>query len=317
MAKLSFVLKDIDGKEHIATNILSYNLSMDWDAACHGLMLEYISDDAQNEICSLQVFNNGTRIFNGYIDTQREAFDINGNRCFLYARSSACLLTDNEATPFTYISPNSISLFNVNALPLGFSCSLPNLYSNQEYLVSKGVSCFGAINDFVQGISGKRIYVDADDCISLLQGSRSIALDSNDVISEKRIINRGDAIARLDYKTDSANGFDHHLKSRYLEEKGIKSSKKYNLSSLPIWQRDSSLHSALASAVRNYYKLELMLDGAVDWSLGDEVTYNSRYFGIIDNLQVMSICYTLDSKGERSTVTLSKNIDLKELNYVD
>lgn len=317
MAKLSFVLRDVEGKEHTVDRIASYQLSMDCDAACHGLRLEYISDDAQSEISSIQVLNNGNRIFNGYIDTQREVFDSKGNHCFLYARSSACLLTDNEATPFTYISPNSIALFDVNALPFGFSCNLPNVYSDQEYVVSNGTSCFGAINDFVEGISGNRIIVDANDCISLLQGSRHIVLDSHDVISEKRIINRGDAIARLDYKTVSANGFDHHLKSRFFDGKGIKSSKKYNLTTLPIWQREYSLLGALKKAAKDYYKLELVLDGATNFELGDGVTYCSKYFGAIDDLKVRSICYIFDSKGERTVISLSKDIDLEEINYVD
>lgn len=317
MVKLSFVLKDIDGVEHLVDSPVSYQLNMDWDAACHGLRLEFASDFAQNEFSSLEVFNNGKRIFNGYIDTQREVLNSKGYRCFIYARSSACLLTDNEAVPFTYISPNTLSLFNVNALALGFSCDLPNIYSDDDYLVSKGVSCFGAINDFVEGLTGNRICVDANNCISLLQGSRSIFADSQDVISEKRIINRGDAITRLDYKTDSANGFDHHLKSRFFESRGINSSKKYNLSTLPIWQRDYSLHGILASVAKDYYKLEIVLDGAVNWELGDDVTYHSECFGLINNLQVRSLCYTLDSNGERTTATLSKNFDLEEINYVD
>lgn len=317
MAKLSFVLKDIDGKEYTINRLISYQLNMDWDAACHGLRLEFISDFGLNELCSLQVFNDGKKIFNGYIDTQREAFDSKGNHCFLYARSSACLLTDNEATPFTYISPNSLALFNVNALPLGFSCDLPNLVSDQEYLVSKGVSCFRAINDFVEGISGNRICVDADDCISLLQGSKHLFVDGREVVSEKRIINRGDAIARLDYKTDSANGFDHHYKSRFFEKKGIKTSKKHNLSSMPIWQRDYSLHGVISSSAMDYFKLELVLDGAVDWSIGDKITYNSTFFGVMDDLQVRSLTFILDDKGERTNAILSKIIDLEELNYVD
>lgn len=317
MARLKFVAIDIDGNECQIEQILSYQLSMDWDAACHGVRLSFLTDSAQGELCSLQVYMNDKRIFNGYIDTQRESSSKDGATCFIYARSSACLLTDNEATPYTYSNPSALALFNANAKELGFSCNLPPIFSILDYQVQRGVSCFGAINDFVLGISGSRITVDANNCISLLQGSKSIAIKNDDVISEKRVINRGDVLSKIDYKASSDKGFDHHIKSSFFEQRGIVSSKKASLSALPAWQRDYSLLGTIRESAQEYNKLELVLDDFVDVSLGDTVSYDSNYFGRLDDMQVQSICYIMDKDGERCMLTLSKNIDLEEIIYVD
>lgn len=316
MAKLKFFITDLDGKRQEVSSILSYQLSKDWDAACDGLRLEYLIEKAQSEICIVEVYMGDKRIFNGYVDSQRERYDSGDTTCFIYARSSACLLTDNEAEPCLYSSPSALALYVANARSLGFSWDMPDIYCDKEYLVSKGVSCFGAINDFVEGVCGSRIVVDGDDCISLLKKGDTVCVSGDDVISEARSINRGDVVTQLDYKTDSANGYDHHLMSRFFDEKGIKTSKKSNLLALPAWQRDTSLLTIIRSSARDYYVYDLVVESG-DFSLGNMVRYHSRYFGEMVDMLVVSLCYILDEKGERIRLSLSQDIDLKEITYVD
>lgn len=316
MARLSFFCTDIAGNRFEINEVMSYQLSMDWDAACDGLRLEYNTDTAYNELCKIEVFNGKKRIFNGLVDTQREQCTSNGTSGFVYARSSACLLTDNESVPAIYSCPSALTLFACNAEPLGFTSNLPKIFSDNEYQVSKGVSCFGAINDFVEGMCGSRIVVDSNNCISLLQEGGTVRLDASTIISEKRSINRGDVVTRLDYKTDSANGFDHHLISRYFDKKGIAISKKSNISSLPSWQRDYSLLGAMRSASRQYITYDIEVLGG-EFSLGDIVQYTSNYFGKIDDVMVVSICYVLNKNGESIRLKLAQNIDLEEITYVD
>lgn len=317
MAQLRFVVANINGEQYSLERILSYQFSMDWDAACHGVRLSFLTDNAQDELCSLSVYMNDKRVFYGYIDTQRDSSTNDGTICFVYARSSACVLTDNEATPYIYSNPTALALFNTNAKNLGFSCNLPPIYSTLDYQVQGGVSCFGAINNFVYGVCGSRIMVDANNCISLLQGSRSVIINNDDVISEKRVINRGDVITRIDYKASSDKGFDHHIKSRFFEQRGIRTSKKASLSALPAYQRDYSLLGSLKDSAQSYYKLELTLNSLVELSLGDSAMYDSEYFGRLDDMLVKSICYIMDEKGERTVLILAKNIDLEEIIYVD
>lgn len=317
MASLSFFATDIDGNTVEIDRVISYELSKDMNAACDGIRLSFLVDNPLGELCSLQVYKGDKHIFNGYVDTQRESVDINGLTCFLYARSSACILVDNEAMPYVYNSPSVQSLCFTNALPFGFSWDLPNIFCNQEYQVAKGISCFGAINDFTMGICGKRIAIDPDNCISLLESGHNVTIFDNDVLSEKRVINRGEVVTRLDYKTDASNGFDHHFKSRYFEKKGIATSKKCNVSTLPLWQKEYSLQGMLRSAGLDYLNFELVFDGVYDISLCDQIFYCSKVFGSVDDLIVTSICYSLNKNGETTRICLAKNIDLEEISYVD
>lgn len=317
MATIKFIATDINGCRRELFSVTSYQISRDYDAACDGLRVSYSPDALPNELCSIEAYSSDKRIFNGYIDTQRDTTDNNGTSCFIYARSSACLLTDNEATPRTYDSPSALALYTANAKDYGFICDLPRVYSKEQYQVSKGTSCYRAIAEFVEGICGGRVVVDANNCITLLGNEEKHIILSDGVISEKRIINRGDAITEIDYKIKSSNLFDHHIKSRFFEKRGIRKSKKENLSTLPIWQKEYMLKNMLADSARSYKSIELVLDGAIDINLGDRVDYLSRNLGKCEDMLATSVCHYLDSNGERTKIVLSLDIDLEEIIYVD
>lgn len=121
MAGLIFSAYDTEEKEIAVSNVLSYELSKDEDAACHGLRLYFISKVPLPELFMLRAKNNGTIVFNGYVDTQRETSDEKGTVCFVFARSTACVLLDNEAKPQVYFKPTAEALFLSNAKGLGFS----------------------------------------------------------------------------------------------------------------------------------------------------------------------------------------------------
>lgn len=317
MAILRFIAYDINGEEHPFDSIESYELSMDYDAACHGVRLNYASDSSLPELVRLYAFRGEQKIFSGFIDTQREGFDDGAVQGFIYARSSACILVDNEAKPSVYRNPTARSLCVVNADDYGFTNDLGNISCDGLYQVNKGVSCFSAINDFVCGITGKRIGVDADSCIRLIDSDRAISIASDSILSERREINRGGVLRRIDYKVNSVDGYDHHIASRALEHKEFVSSKKQNMSSLPDWQRDYTLLHTLKSSVENYYCYRLEVDGVADVQLGDSLVYDSRLFGIVDGLVVKSIKHLMDSNGEKTVLSLVKDFDLEEITYVD
>jgi hypothetical protein len=316
MAELKFVAFDTDNKSIPIENVISYELSTDEDAPCDGLRLYFVSDN-MTELYRLEVFNTSEKIFNGYVDTQRETVNDSGCVCFLYARSSACILTDNEARPFTYINPSARSLCMSNAKDLGFNWRLPHIFCESDYSVSKGTSCFGAINNFVYGATGKHIRVNAENCITLAGDGEKKSISAQDIMSEKRIINRGDALCRIDYKALNTDDYNRHIKSRFADDRKIRTSKKQNLASLPDWQREYTLTNALKSACASYYQMELVLGTSVQLCVGDIVSYTSSTFGKLDDYIVSSLCFLSDAKGVRTNVKMRKNIDLREIVYVD
>lgn len=315
MAFLKFIAKSIDDVEIELEGVLSYEISRDIDAPCDALRLTFKSNANVPELTDIKAFNSNELVFNGIIDTQRASKNQNGVEHFIYARSTASVLIDNEAEPRSYCSPTSTSLFHINAEEFGFVNKLPAILSEHNYLVNKGVSRFGAINNFVYGITGKNISVNPQNEIILQESVGEIDFNKLSVISEKRIINRGNLLSQIDYKIDGDIKYSHHIKSRFLEQRGINTSKKINLSSLPSWQKEYSPRVSLSSALMEYYKAEITVDGFVECRLYDKASGNSN-LGSLGECFVTSVSNILDSKGERTKFVLSKKYDLEEITYV-
>ena len=315
MAELSFAAYTTDNSKIEIANVLSYELSRDIDAPCDSLRLHFISDGTLDEIVKIEAYQNEKLVFNGYADTQRETIDEKGHSCFVYARSSACILLDNEAVPRSYSCPTSQALFINNAKDFGFTSRLPMYYLALNYIVGKGTSCYGAINNFIKGITGRSIIINAENELVLPEGEGSISLDDYEIISSKKSINRGGLISKADYKIEGDLGYSHHIKSRFLEKKGVQSSKMINLSSLPVWQREYVAKNVLSTSCLSYYKLDFVLSGCVPAELYSNAIGKTG-FGELESYYVTGVCIILDSKGERTKLSLCKRLDLEEITYV-
>lgn len=315
MAKLKFIGKALDGRELELGDVLSYELSRDIDAACDGLRLRLKNDKLFDELVSIKAYRKDALIFNGFVDVQRNSVDASGGEVFIYARSSACVLLDNEAEPRSYYCPTAKALVDNNASNFGFVDKLPSLLSKHNYLVNKGVSCFGAINNFVYGMCGKSIVVNPMNEIILPDGSDEVNFNNIEIISEKRAINRGSLVSRIDYKIDGDFKYSHHIKSNFFEKRGITASKKINLTSLPLWQRENTARSMLSSSASEYYTLEITAVGFLNSQLYDRAT-GSSLLQSLDGYYVTSVCNIFDNKGERTRLTLSKEIELEDITYV-
>ncbi len=316
MAEISFVLYDTEEKPYEAEEIVSYELMRDVTAPCDGLRLCFYSGAPLNEINRVRAFRKDALIFSGFVDAQREACDENGFRVFVYARSSACLLVDNEAQPGEYFSPTAKSMFLLNAQALGFKLAMPDCSAGGDYTVSKGVSCYGSINALVNSATGKSIIVTPTDEITLPSGG-AYKFAADTVISEKRCINRGGALSAIDFKRGDAEGYCCRTESLALSAKGIKRSKKLNLSALPEGQRAATLKRELAASARDYNAFQLAVCGAGGGELYDRAEYTSAVFGRLEDYYIASIHASFDKNGEKTVYTLWKENELREITYVD
>ena len=313
---LKIVFTDIDGNDFYAENISSVELSRTAGAACDGIRINYFTERSMSEINRVHVYSGEGLVFNGYCDTQRETVEGQGRRCFVYARSSACLLTDNEAEPVTYNRPTAGSLCIDNAREFGFECEIEDIVCNSDYTVGKGTSRYSAVNDFVCGIIGSDIVITPDNKIMLPDYDSVISIDSKDIESEKILINRVGAVSRIDYKIKNDTSYKYHLKSRYLEQRGINRGVLVNVSSLPKWRQDGTVLNRLKKYSSNYNCIELKVGGFVNANLYSGVKYDSKTVDCTDGYYISEIVYNFDKNGEYTTLTLSKNIDLKEIRYV-
>ena len=149
-------------------------------------------------------------------DVQKEEVKSGYTEYFIFARSLASLLVDNEAEPETYYSPTAKALFIINAEKFGFSFDFQDCAASGKYVVSKGSSCYSAINRLVSAQYGKSITVTPDGHITVPEGKSVLTLEGDRIISEKRIINRGAPVSQVDYKIASNSSYSHHMKSRSL-----------------------------------------------------------------------------------------------------
>lgn len=313
---LSFVLYNLKEERIIPQNIMSYELSRDTDAPCDGLRITFAGESFLDEIYRVEVFDDDTMIFNGYADTQREQMDDEGCTVFIYARSSACVLVDNEAEPRSYYQPSLLSLFEIYAKEFGFESELEDVCCSADYLITKGTSCYDAINHFAVGVLGKSIMVDVNNKLVIPDDTRSFAINPRDVISEKRVINRGSAVSVVDYKINSDLEYNYHIKSRFMERQRINRKRKMNISTLPLWQQELTLRNIMSRACDSYNCIELVLDGSHMIPLFSHIEYDSRYQGIIRDYFISSCKIIFDSNGERTRLVLSKKTDAEVISYV-
>lgn len=108
MAELSFVCYTPQNEKISVDGVVSYELSKTAQAPADGLRLTFLSDKKLPCINRVLAYDGDELIFNGIADTQRQSVTSTGISCFVYARSTACILLDNEAKPYTYDSPSAI-----------------------------------------------------------------------------------------------------------------------------------------------------------------------------------------------------------------
>lgn len=315
MADLVFTLFDLDGRVFQVNNLISYELCQDADAPCDSLSLRFLCKCALPEILSVEAKADGKRVFFGYVDTQREEKNNNGFVCFIYARSSACLLTDSEAKPKTYYSASTGGLWKANCENLGFEYALGDIYCDYPYQVSKGTSVFGALQKFVYGVTGKSIRVSPDNVVEVMK-TKNRRSNMKNILSIKRIINRANALAEIRYKLNSEQDYIYRRESEFIKGRRITASVMKNLSSVEDWQRDRLLSSMMADANSEYYTYEISMLGYNQVELMDEVEIQDEHFGEVYGV-AFSIVHSLDENGEKTFVKIKKQLDLEERTYVD
>lgn len=311
-------LTTIEDKEYEPENITQITFIQSAGVACDCFCAVFKSRSFCGEIVSVRVFDNDTLIFNGYCDNQRITVDKDGFEIFFYARSTAAVLVDNEALPFTYNKPTAKQLCFTFAEPFGFICDLPIVKSDEQYEVEKGVTCYGAISNFVAMTAGAKIYITPKNCIKLLTESRDIKnLNCYTILSSKAVINRSEPLSQICFKKTSSSPYNLHTMAQVQGEFGLNERRRYvNLSSLEPWQREKAILQRLKNSYEDYKMLEITVFGYVTDRLYQRFSYNSD-IGCFDDYILTEKKYTCDEKGRYTRMILKKKIDIKEITYVD
>ena len=314
---MTFQLFDIKGNAFKAENIISYELVMEADAPCDGLRLSFYCESNISEFCVIKAYRKDRLVFNGFCDKQKITISQSGRICFIYARSSASILVDNEAVPCQYENPSARQLWFSNAKDFGFKINLPELYSQSSYLVSKGTSCYGAINNYVSAVLGAPVYATPENVLEIYEESKGVKrLEDYDVSSVSYVINRSEPISEVDYKINSADNYSYHFKSDFVQKMGIKRKRMINLSSIPLWQRELNAEKMIKNSLNAYYSVSAVLIGECDLEIYDRVVISMDDVFENEEFYVSELVFLKNENGEQTTALLKKKMNGEIVNYV-
>lgn len=315
---MTFELYTAQNEKITPNEIVSYELSSDISACCDGLRLYYHTSDIPKEIIRVYVKDNGKTVFYGFADKQKTTADKNGFTDFIYARSSAMLLVDNEATPCQFNCPSSGQLWFHYAEEFGITDGLPRVSFDGSYYVQKGTSCFKAINDFMKYVYGTGIYVTPDNVLSAFKKSETVKnLEGCEIISASLVNDRSDIISSIDYKINSDDKYIYHLESGYAVKNMIRRRKLTNLSALPVWQREASAAFQIKNPLMFSKSVEAVFSGTPDFNLYDRVILSLKRLGTGDDEYIVSqIIRQKNSSGAKTTVVFNRDTDGELINYV-
>ena len=315
MAEITAKIRFVSGAVQEIGDLAYMELTSELDAACDGLRLRFYSENELPEVQEITLFIDGEKTFYGFCDRQEFTKNKNGGSIFIYARSSAALLVDNEATPATYNSPGTNVLFHAQARQFGFINKLPDLVSEHEYSVVKGTSCYGAVNRFIRTLTQTPVRVNCENELVLPDSNDIADLDCTDITELKKCVNRAAPITVIDYKISAETPYNRHFKSRLCESAGIRRTRKLNISSLPAWQREYTLSDIMQNAAKDYYTATAVINGCHSFPLNSR----AKISGAVapgDDYRLYRSVLTYDSSGEKTKLVFLKNIDLKEVSYV-
>lgn len=309
----------IDSEKYCPEDITEICFTQSAGIACDSLSVNFKSTDLIQEITEVKAFDRGELIFNGCCDQQRirecdKGFEIN-----VFARSSASLLTDNEAEPFTYNMPSAKQLWFTFAKKFGFKYALPDVQGNEKYEIVKGTSCYGAISQFVSLTTGDDIRVTPQNSITVLRKSENIkSLNSYNILSAQAVINRSEPLSEICFKkTSSSAGYKLHTCAGVKKDMKLNDRKQYiNLSSLPQWQREYTVTKKLKDSYKDYKILEVVVSGFVKDRIYQRFSYKS-VIGMYREYLLTEKKFIYDKNAERTKLVLKKDMDIKEITYVD
>lgn len=311
-------LTTIDGKKVTVDTFSELCFTQTAGVACDSLWATFTSDKKMDEINSVKLYVNDKLVFNGFCDCQKNTYDTGGFKIYFYARSTACMLVDNEAEPYTYQHPSAKQLCFSLAEGLGFTNSLPNISSTDRYEITKGTSRYGAISQFVLLLTGEHIHITPQNNIELMTKSDTIkGLNDYDILCLTEITNRSEPLSQIQFKQNSSQEkYNLHTKSVLSDSLKINRTKFINLNSLPQWQRDNSVLLQLKSSFEDYRTLEVSVSGYADEPLLRRFNCHIGQKSYEDYI-LTERKFICTEKGTLTKLTLKKQMDIKEITYVD
>lgn len=284
------------------------------DVPADDLELTLLCSGPVAELKEIYIIENSKNFFSGIVDTQSVSIDNSGIFLNITARSKAALLLDNEAIPQTYYVPSLFNIFNRHIKPYGFTAIVGDTrtFSN-EFVVSKGMSEWEVLENFCADYLKVYPRINSDGTINAtgeFENNSILFSNSPPGIKYSAIyenLKRYELFSEVDVKATTLGTYSTVVKDNDIINRGIVRRRLLNAvnnNKTPV----SCGEIMLSTGAKNSYEICIFCPGSMNLNIGDKATVNDSILGVIENLVVSEIKYTLNKNGEQTKVLLRKEI---------
>ena len=305
---LRYVITCRGGSRIEPKNVLSARLDCELDVPADSLTLTLPFDGRLREADTVEAYQGETLRFFGQAD---EVISVRqGERLVtrVTARSLAALLLDNEAEPLTYNNPSNKLMFDRHLAPFGITSydeERHPLYNDLR--IDKGMSHWQALEAFCLKRYGSAPRIEGRRAFLRGYGREGTVLfGENGVrcLSLNESLRRHRLISEVKVKFNSANGYSSSVKNANPLCDGVRRVRYVNAAADNV-NLDAAWHM-IDKGNRASYLLRLDCAGARPDLLGMPAVVEDSGLGRIEGLRVTGVKYTMNEKGELTTVSLRK-----------
>ncbi len=307
---LSFSVTYKDKTEKNLKDILTAVIESDTNVPADSLTVTFpYSSEISKNADYISVYLENKLIFTGQIDEIITIKKADGVINKLTARSMASFLLDNEAEALTYINPSAGFIFERHLKPLGIvEYEADDVPFYGALKIDKGMTHWQVFYNFCKNrygamprISGdgKAYFKGADNTDVVTFGDEK---DDVHYVSLREKNKRFKLISEVKLKLNEFGTYSGVIKNSNDESNSINRVRYVNLISdnNTIETADKIINQSNLES----YTIELECLGCHSGIIGSKAIIYDNLLGEIKNLRIISVRYTLDNSGEKTTVTM-------------
>lgn len=227
------------------------------------------------------------------------------------ARSPAGLLLDNEAEPVTYYCPSAEFVCNKHLKPFGIEAQdTDNTLLSNYFRIDKGTTHWQVLENFCKIRYGTSPHIDGDGKAYLKGKKRDERLifgkGGIDYISVKENRKICELVSRVRVKVDEFGGYASNIFNGNPECKGVERVRFVDAAMETGGLK--TVDRIIENSNKNSYCIMILCSGCVVDVMGCRAEIRDERLGIIDNLIIQKVQYSMGVDGEFTALELGKEI---------
>lgn len=256
-------------------------------------------------------YNGDKLVFKGQIDeiiTQKSKEKI---AVKIIARSMAGILLDNEAEPCIYFNASSSVIFNKHLKPFGFNSYIGDDEPYFGYVrISKGMSEWQVLENYCVNKYGKmpRIKGDGSVVFNIDTGKNTLFFGKNekyDYTSIKSNVKRYKIISEVRLRLTQGNRYGSVVKNELADERLVR--RRY-VDALSGGGSIATADRMIQNSNGNSFEIILECPYMLMCEVGSKAIVKDSVLGDFNSLYIYKVRYTSNSNGEKTVITLRKEI---------